>query len=83
MKLTIPRWLVVNQQLSPQVRLSCLLRTAESLSTSVAPSPSVASSAAWLQNLRVAGLLPSRHDGSGQSHAAVGRWSLAPRLVPS
>ena len=83
MKLPISRWLLINQQPSPQVRLSCPSRTDESPSKSATPSSSVASSAARLQNPRAAGLLPPRHDGSGQSHAVVGRWSPAPRLVPS
>ena len=83
MKLSISRWLLVNQQPSPQVRLSCPSRTNESPSKSATPSPSVASSAAWLQNPRAARLLPPRHDGNGQSHAIVGRWLLAPWLVPS
>ena len=83
MKLPIPRWLLVNQQSSPQVRLSCPSRIDESPSKSTTPSPSVASSAARLQNPRAAGLLPPRHDGSSQSYAVVGRWLPAPRLVPS
>ena len=83
MKLPISRWLLVNQQLSPQVRLSCPSRTDESPSKSPTPSPSVASSIARLQNPRAAGLLPPRHDGSGQSYAIVGRWSPTPRLIPS
>ena len=83
MKLPISRWLLVNQQPSPQVRLSCPSRTDESPSKSATPSPLVASSAARLQNPRAARLLPPRHDGSGQSHAVVGRWSPTPRLVPS
>ena len=73
-KLPIQRWLLVSLQPSPRVRLPCLLRTGESLSTSVAPSPSVASSAARLQTPRVVGPVQLRRDGSAQSRAAVGRW---------
>ena len=82
-KLPILRWLLVNQQPSLQVRLPCLSRTSESPAKSATPSPSVASSAARLQSPRVVGLLQPRHDGSVQSHAAVGRWSPTPRLAPS
>ena len=73
-KLPFGRWLLVSQQPSPRVQLPCLLRTSESLSTSVAPSPSVASSVARLQTPQVAGPVQLRRDGSAQSRAAVGRW---------
>ena len=73
-KLPSRRWLLVSQQPSLRVRLPCLSRTGESFSTSVAPSPSVASSVAWLQTPRVVGPVQLRRDGSAQSRAAVGRW---------
>ena len=73
-KLPIRCWLLVSQQPSPRIQLPYLSRTGDSLSTSVAPSPSVASSVAQLQTPQVAGLVQPRHDGSAQSRAAVGRW---------
>ena len=67
-------WLLVSQQLSPRVRLPCLSRTGESRTKSVAPSPSVASSAARLQTPQVAWLLQPHRDDGAQSRVAVGRW---------
>ena len=73
-RLPTQRWLLVSQQPSPQVRLSCLSRTGESLAKSAAPSPSVAFSADRLQTPQVAWLLQRRRDGGAQSRIAVGRW---------
>ena len=73
-RLPTRHWLLVSQQPSPRVRLSCLSRTGESLAKSAAPSPSVASSAARLQTPQVAGLLQPRRDGGAQSCVVAGRW---------
>ena len=73
-RLSSRRWLLVSQQSNPRVRLPCLSRSGESLSTSVAPSPLVASFVARLQTPRVVGPVQVRRDDSAQSRAAVGRW---------
>ena len=73
-RLPIRRWLLVSQQPSPRVQLPCLSRTGESRAKSVAPSPSVASSAARLQTPQVAWLSQPHRDDDAQSCVAVGRW---------
>ena len=72
-RLPIRRWLLVSEQPSLRVRLPCLSRTGELLAKSVAPSPSVASSAARLQTPRVAWLVQTHRDDSAQSRVTVGR----------
>ena len=73
-RLPTQHWLLVSQQPSPRVQLPCLSKTSESREKSVAPSPSVASSAARLQTPQVAWLLQPHRDDGAQSRVAVGRW---------